>query len=154
MPEPRVRILTTDHTGFSVTSLEKALPFWTELLGFELLRQGEIGPGAFLGNVCGVPNHALRFALLQAPGHKVELLEYIGDEPRGQLDIPNQTIGAAHICFTIADLDGSLPAFADYGWHPYGEVQVLAAGPRAGARVAYISNEDGLCIELMQPPAA
>jgi len=32
-----------DHIGFSVSSLEDAIQFWTEAMGFEVLRKGGNG---------------------------------------------------------------------------------------------------------------
>ena len=148
---PDFHVLAADHTGFCVTSLEAALPFWTGVLGFELLRQGEIGPGPFLGEVAGIPDHGLRFALLKAGAHQIELLEYTG-APRDTVIARTEAIGAAHLCLTLDDLDAALAAMAPHGWMPAGEPQVLTAGPRAGTRVVYVTNPDNIHLELMQPP--
>lgn len=80
-------VLKADHTGFCVRSLKEALPFWTDVLGFELQRQGEIDAGSFLAQVANIPAHGLRFALLSGFGHQVELCQYFGADrdksPRG-----------------------------------------------------------------------
>lgn len=36
-------VIAADHTGFVVSSLDEAVRFWTEALGFTLERQSEMG---------------------------------------------------------------------------------------------------------------
>ncbi|GAC1576273.1 MAG: hypothetical protein NVS3B5_07730 [Sphingomicrobium sp.] len=148
---PDFRVLCADHTGFCVTSLDDALPFWIDVLGFELLRKGEIGPGEFLHQVAGISDHGLSFALLKAGAHQVELLEYTG-APRATVTARSEAIGGAHLCLALDKLDTALTAMAPYGWIAVGEPQLLNAGPRAGTRVVYVSNADNIKLELMQPP--
>lgn len=150
--EATFRIIAVDHTGLCVTSLDAALPFWTDVLGFELLRQGEIAAGAFLAGVVGTARHALRFALLAGHGHKVELCEYHG-APRVTVDPRKESIGAAHLCLHVSDLDAVIAAAEPHGYALAGPPQVLAQGPRAGTRVCFLSNGDSIHLELMQPPA-
>ena len=153
MTQKSFTVLKADHTGFCVTSLAEALPFWTDVLGFTLQRQGEIGPGEFLAKVAGITDHGLRFALLSGHGHQVELCEYHG-APRDRVTDRMESIGAAHLCLLLDDLDAALAAMAPHGWKPVGEAQILTAGPRAGTRVLFVSNPDNIHLELMQPPAA
>lgn len=40
-------VITVDHTGFAVSSLDEAIRFWTGALGFTLEQQSEMG-GDFL----------------------------------------------------------------------------------------------------------
>lgn len=145
------KVLRTDHTGFCVTSLEEALPFWTDLLGFEIQRRGEIGAGAFLAEVANIPHHGLRFALLAGHGHQVELCEYFGAD-RQTVPPTIEAVGAVHLCFFVDDLDAALTAMARYGFHAAGTPQTLSAGPRIGTRVVFVSNAENIHLELMQPP--
>ncbi|RYD21576.1 MAG: glyoxalase, partial [Spirochaetia bacterium] len=69
-------VIAVDHTGFSVASLEEAIQFWTEAMGFDLARRGEMG-GEFLREATGVDDPRCRMALVTAPnGYPIELLEY------------------------------------------------------------------------------
>jgi hypothetical protein len=36
-------VITVDHTGFAVSSLDEAIRFWTGALGFTFERQSEMG---------------------------------------------------------------------------------------------------------------
>lgn len=152
MADSGFKVLTADHTGFCVTSLEKALPFWTDCLGFKLLRRGEIGSGHFLAEVANIPHHGLRFALLAGYGHQVELCEYF-DAEREAVPPGIEAVGAVHLCLLVDDLDATLKGVASYGYTPAGIPQVLTAGPRAGTTVVFVSDSDGIHLELMQPPA-
>ena len=60
------KILRADHTGFSVSSLDDAIAFWTKAMGFTLARRGEMG-GEFLKETTGVIGATVRMALVYCP---------------------------------------------------------------------------------------
>jgi hypothetical protein len=69
-------VIAVDHTGFAVSSLDEAVRFWTEALGFTLERKSEMG-GDFLRQVTGVDDPNVKTAILRAPdGFLIELLQY------------------------------------------------------------------------------
>lgn len=39
-------VVAVDHVGFSVASLDEAVRFWTEAMGFDLARRSEMGGAA------------------------------------------------------------------------------------------------------------
>ena len=89
--------VVVDHIGFSVSSLEDAIQFWTEAMGFEVLRKGEMG-GDFLREVTGVDDPRCRMALVvSASGFPIELLEYSTARTLGEVPDSAGAIGAAHI---------------------------------------------------------
>jgi len=69
------RIIATDHTGITVTNLERSVAFWRDVLGFELSHRAH-HTGDLASEVTGVPGADISIAVLKAPGHKIELLEY------------------------------------------------------------------------------
>lgn len=144
-------VIAVDHTGFSVASLEEAIQFWTEAMGFDLVRQGEMG-GEFLREATGVDDPRCRMALVTAPnGYPIELLEYSTGPTLGQTPRSTGAIGAAHIALTVADIRIAIARIEKAGWAVKGSPQPIPAGPRCGTMVAYISGPDGITIELMQP---
>jgi lactoylglutathione lyase len=146
-------VITVDHMGLSVASLEEAMKFWTEAMGFDLARQGEMS-GEFLREATGVDDPRCRMALVTAPnGYPIELLEYSTGRTLGQTPRSAGAIGAAHIAFTVADISKAISRVQTAGWTVNGSPQPIPAGPRRGTMVAYISGPDGITIELMQPPA-
>lgn len=146
-------VIAVDHTGFSVASLEEAIQFWTEAMGFDLARRGEMG-GEFLREATGVADPRCRMALVTAPnGYPIELLEYSTGSTLGQTPRSAGAVGAAHIAFTVTDINKAILRVQKAGWAVKGSPQPIPAGPRCGTIVAYVSGPDGITIELMQPPA-
>lgn len=147
------RILAADHTGITVSNLERSLAFWRDVLGFELShRTHQTGERA--SEITGVPGAEIKLAVLKAPGHKIELLEYLAPPDRKQdVDLRPCDVGSAHIALMVDDLDAVLSAVAASGWKTAGQPQTLQTGPNAGKRVVYVRDPDGTTIEFMQPPS-
>src|SRR3954454_20699697 len=123
------RIIAADHTGITVFDLERSLAFWREVLGFELSHRAH-QKGELAEQITGVPGAEILIAVLKAPGHKIELLEYRAPADRRQLnDRRPCDLGAAHIALTVDNLDEVLARIAASGWNAAGEPQTLTVGP-------------------------
>src|SRR5256886_17321698 len=71
------RIISADHTGITVSNLERSLAFWRDVLGFELSHTAH-QTGEMASEITGVKGAELKLAVVKAPGgHKIELLEYL-----------------------------------------------------------------------------
>lgn len=152
MADPRFRILAADHTGITVSNLERSLAFWRDVLGCELSHRAH-QKGELAGEITGVRGAEIMLAVLKTPtGHKIELLEYLAPPDRKHFDPRPCDVGSAHIALTVDDLDAILSAIAGFGWKAAGDPQTLAVGPNAGRRVVYVRDPDGTTIEFMQPP--
>jgi catechol 2,3-dioxygenase-like lactoylglutathione lyase family enzyme len=145
------RILAADHTGITVSNLERSLAFWRNVLGFELSHRAH-HTGELASEVTGVPGAEISIAVLKGYGHKIELLEYLAPEDRKRIDVRACDVGSVHVAFTVENLDSVLNAIATSGWRTGGEPQTLRSGPNAGKRVIYVRDPDGTTIEFMQPP--
>lgn len=146
-------VLTVDHTGFAVSSLDEAIRFWTEALGFTLERQWEMG-GDFLHQVTGVDDPSVKSAIVKAPdGHVVELLQYSKGRENGAVPESAGSIGAAHLAVAVKDIHAAIARVEAAGWKAKGSPLPIPGGPRKGTLVAYVSGLDHITIELMQPPA-
>ena len=147
------RIIAADHTGITVSNLKRALDFWQNVLGFELSHRTH-QTGEMASEITGVPGAELSLAVVKAPGHKIELLEYHAPPDRKQhVDLRPCDVGSAHIALTVDNLDAVLETIAASGWKAAGKPQTLKTGPNAGKRVIYVRDPDGTTIEFMQPPA-
>ena len=144
-------IIATDHTGITVSNLERSLAFWRDVLGFELSHRAH-QTGELAEEITGVPGAEISLAVLKAPGHKIELLEYRAPKDRKRIDVRPCDVGSAHVAFTVDNLEAVLKAIAASGWRTAGEPQTLSSGPNAGKRVIYVRDPDGTTIEFMQPP--
>jgi glyoxylase I family protein len=149
---PPFRISAVDHTGITVTNLERSLAFWRDLLGFELSHRAH-HTGALASEVTGVPGAEISLAVLEAPGHRIELLEYHAPADRTRASLRPCDLGSVHVAFKVDNLDAVLERIATVGWKPAGHPQTLQSGPNAGKRVVYVRDPDGTTIEFMQPPA-
>jgi catechol 2,3-dioxygenase-like lactoylglutathione lyase family enzyme len=152
LPVP-FRVLTADHTGITVSDLERSLAFWRDVLGFELSHRAH-QTGELAVEITGVPGAEILIAVLKAPGHKIELLEYRAPADRKKLQPRSCDIGSLHVALTVDDLDAVLETVSASGWKAAGKPQTLTVGPNAGKRVIYVRDPDGTTIELMQPPPA
>lgn len=145
------QILSTNHTSFTVSSLDNTVAFFTEALGFELLNRSPRDP-AFTESVVGVPGAVIEVAYLQGPGHRLELIQYHAPEDRKKLNARSCDTGFAHIAFDVDDIDAVLEAVAPYGVRPLNPPRDLDAGPNKGGRVVYTRDPDGVTVEFIQRP--
>ena len=146
------QILGADHTGITVSNLERSLEFWRDVLGFELSHTAH-QTGAMAKEITGVAGAEIKLAVLRTPGgHKIELLEYLAPPDRKRLALKPCDVGSVHVALLVDDLDAVLESIAASGWKAAGEPQTLKTGPNAGKRVVYVRDPDGTTIELMQLP--
>jgi catechol 2,3-dioxygenase-like lactoylglutathione lyase family enzyme len=153
------RIIGADHTGITVSSLERSLEFWQNVLGFEFSHRSH-QTSEMASEITGVAGAEIKLAVVKAPGgHKIELLEYLAPPDRKKHVDPSTSlrtslrpcdVGSAHIAFTVDNLDGVLQKIAASGWKAAGKPQTLTAGPNAGKRVVYVLDPDGTTIEFME----
>jgi glyoxylase I family protein len=147
------RILAADHTGITVVDIERSLAFWRDVLGFELSHRAH-QTGELAAQITGIPGAEILIAVLKAPGHKIELLEYRAPADRTHLRPRPCDVGSVHVALIVDDLDAILERIASSGWTAAGQPQTLTVGPNAGKKVIYVRDPDGTTIELMQIPAA
>jgi catechol 2,3-dioxygenase-like lactoylglutathione lyase family enzyme len=146
------RIIGADHTGITVSNLERSLAFWRDVLGFELSHTAH-QTGEQAREITGVAGAEIKLAVLKAPGgHKIELLEYLAPSDRKRLALKPCDVGSVHVALLVDDLDAVLESIAASGWKAAGQPQTLRTGPNAGKRVVYVRDPDGTTIELMEMP--
>lgn len=147
------RVLAADHTGITVSNLERSLEFWQNVLGFEFSHRAH-QQGEMAEQITGVKGAELKLAVVKAPGgHKIELVEYLAPSDRKQhVDLRPCDVGFVHVALTVDDLDAVVQKIASSGWKAAGKPQTLTTGPNAGKRVVYVRDPDGTTIEFMQTP--
>ena len=163
MSDASFRIIAADHTGITVSNLERSLAFWRDVLGFEFSHSAH-QKGERPEQITGVPGAELKLAVVKTPsGHKIELLEYFAPADRKKDVDPSTSLrtslrpcdlGHVHVALIVDDLDAVLKKIAQSGWKAAGEPQRLTHGPNAGKRVVYVRDPDGTTIEFMQMPTA
>jgi catechol 2,3-dioxygenase-like lactoylglutathione lyase family enzyme len=145
------RVIAADHTGITVSNLQRSLDFWQNVLGFEFSHRAHQS-GQMVEEITGVKGAELKLAVVKAPGgHKIELLQYLAPPDRKhRADLRPCDIGHVHVALTIDELKAVLEKIAASGWNPAGKPQILTSGPNAGKRVIYVRDTDGTTIEFME----
>jgi glyoxylase I family protein len=147
-----IRIISADHTGITVSNLERSLAFWRDVLGFELSHTAH-QKGEMAQEITGVEGAEIKLAVLKTPGgHKIELLEYLAPADRKHADIRPCDVGSVHVALLVHDLDSVLERIAALDWKAAGKPQRLQSGPNAGKHVVYVRDPDGTTIEFMELP--
>ena len=145
------RIIAADHTGITVSNLERSLAFWRDVLGFELSHRPH-QTGELASEITGVAGAEILIAVLKGYGHKIELLEYLAPADRKRIDLRPCDVGSVHVAFTVDNLDAILNTIAASRWKTAGKPQTITVGPNAGKRVVYVRDPDGTTIEFMEVP--
>jgi catechol 2,3-dioxygenase-like lactoylglutathione lyase family enzyme len=102
------RITSADHTGITVSNLERSLAFWRDVLGFELSHTAH-QTGELAKEITGVAGAEIKLAVVKTPGgHKIELLEYLAPPDRKRKDVRPCDVGHVHIALLVDDLDAVL----------------------------------------------
>jgi len=145
-------IKSTNHTSFTVESLDRAIRLFCEGLDFEVTSRAGRDPQS-IQTITGVSGAAVEIAYLKRPDHTVELIEYSAPEDRRALDGRPCDVGFAHIAFDVTDLDALIGRLAAYGALPISPPFVNRhGGPNAGVRVSYLRTPDQVTIELIERP--
>jgi catechol 2,3-dioxygenase-like lactoylglutathione lyase family enzyme len=154
-PAPRdepFRIKRIDHTGITVSSLDESLKFWVDTMGFRHLYTWTFENGPFIEQLVGVPGAAMRLAMIEAPGHMIELLEYTAPDDRKIYKPRSSDVGSVHVAFYVENIDALLARIASVGWLPVANVQTVESGDRKGLRLIYVKGPDGVTLEFLQLP--
>jgi len=138
------------HVGITVSSLERSLRFYRDLLGFEEVMSWN--PRApYIETLVGYPGVDLHAAVLKLPNSpsRLELLEYRGISA-AQIDPRNGNAGTAHIAFFVEDLDTLYRTLTAAGVDSVSEPITPTIGPNRGGRAVYMIDPDGIRVELIQ----
>ena len=154
MSKKTFRIIAADHTGITVSNLERALAFWRDVLGLEPSHTAH-QTGRLAEEITGIAGAEIKLAVVKTPsGHKIELLEYLAPTDRKHVDLRPCDVGHVHVALLVDDLDAILERIGASGWKAAGKPQTLKTGPNAEKRVVYVRDPDGATIEFMQLPPA
>ena len=143
---------TVHHVGVTVVDMDRSVDFWERLLD-ATARDRRTLQGPQLGTMVGYPGIRIESCWVDLPGGvALELLQYL-DRDEAPYDPGTAHPGNVHVCLLVEDMDAAHGRAVACGATPVSERPIdVAAGPRAGSRLAYLRNLDGVTIELLQPP--
>ena len=121
-----MKISRIEHLGIAVKSIEKALPYYEQVLGFECY------------NIETVEEQKVRTAFLKVGETKIELLEATSPDSTIAKFIESRGEGIHHIAYKVED--GVANALAECEKN---EIRTIDKAPRNGA--------EGLKIAFMHP---
>lgn len=145
-------IVGAHHTSFTVARLGPSVEFFRDALSLELLFIREVR-AAYFEKIVGLPGCVVKAALLRIPnsGHHVELFEYV--EPPGRAHRPRPCDpGSTHLALLTDDLPALCRSLRARGIPNVGEPVAIDSGPNRGGYALYLSDPNGILLELFQPP--
>lgn len=146
---PDFNILATNHTSFTVSSLDRTVAFFRDALGFEVTSKAPRNP-ALIQQITGVEGADVMIAYVRGLGHSLELIEYVEPSDRSSVYPRPCDVGFAHVAYDVDDIDAAIGASSSHDFKPIGPVTVIDQGPNQGSRVVYLRDLDGITIEFIE----
>jgi len=139
------------HTGFTVSNLERSVDFYVRILGCKVIMTQE-KTGGYLAAIVGYPNASIKMAHLRDPAghHVIELFEYLVPE-MVKTNLEPRLIGNAHLCFLVSDLNAIYDAIKAEGITFVSGPVDVDTGANAGGAGLYLKDPDGIIMEIFQP---
>ncbi len=135
------------HTGISTPDMERAMLFYRDLLGFEVVSSGGWKKGTgVVDSVVGLRNSSARSAMLKCGDTIVELFEY--ESPAARQADPNRPVcdhGITHIGLRVDDIEAEYERLSAAGMRFHCPPQNLGS-----MKLTYGRDPDGNVIELLQ----
>lgn len=131
------------HTGLTVSDLDRSAEFY-KLFGLEEASRFVLEGDEWEAAVA-VPGAVSNFVMLRGTNTVLELIEY-SQGAGGRVDSGNNDVGAAHVCFTVADLNETLQKLEAAGVTPIGPPTT----PVDGTCLAFVRDPDGRSVEILQ----
>ena len=142
-------VLSFNHTAFTVSDLDLVIPFFRDLLGFELTSRAP-RDGRLIARMTAIDGVDIEIAYVNGPGHRIELIEYKAPADRAVVVPRLCDAGAAHVALNVRGIEALVAASPAYGFTAVGEIITVDAGPNRGCRVAYLRGPDGITVEYIE----
>ena len=136
------------HVGITVRDLEASLQWYERMFDVQREFIAE-GSGPDLARAVGVPDVKLRFAFLRFGSCVVELLCY-DNEREETFDRSNADVGSTHVCIEVPDLQKAYDDLRAKGVEFLAPPLHIDDGPLAGGSFVYLTDPNGVTLELSQ----
>ena len=127
------------HCGISVSDLPQAIGWFERVLGFEFVREVDMGPLGF------------KIAFVRSGDFQIELFEHSESQPAPpESHLPDEDVrtrGTKHICFQVDDLASLVEHFRAHRVRI-----VMGPMPAAGLNVVFIYGPDDVLMEFAEIP--
>ena len=142
------RVLSANHTSFTVSSLDRSLAFFTGCLGFQLVSRAPRDP-RIVEKITGVEGADMEIAFVRGQGQVVELIEYKAPASKVRVMARPCDTGFAHLALDVDDVDAAVAAAARYGVNAVNPPLAIDQGPNKGKKVVYLRDWDGVTLEFI-----
>lgn len=148
------------HVSFTVRNLEESVKWYTDVLGLQYFR-GQEQHNAYTARLVGFEGAHLKVAQLHVPGqpfaeranHHIELVEYIHPEGKDDIDLSTYHNGNGHWAFIVDDIFKEFERMKALGVHfKAGAPVAIEHGVNKGGYAIYLTDCNGITLELLQPP--
>lgn len=145
-----------DHLNIVVTDLARSVRFYTEVLGFRLVKEARL-EGAWIDRIVGLAGVRGRVAYIMAPAGepRIELLCY--DAPPGTDPADNRranTVGLRHIALRVDDIAATAAKLQADGVAFFSDPVKVPAGAvrhdQGEKTLVYFLDPDGVILELAE----
>jgi catechol 2,3-dioxygenase-like lactoylglutathione lyase family enzyme len=145
---------TINHIAVSVPNLEKAMKWYTEILGFAVIKQpvkilvDDSLIGIALKDIHGPKLMKMRMAWLSSANQEgLEIFEYVEAKAERRTDnFEYWKSGFIHICVTDPDIEGLCKKIPESGGSQ--RSKILEVVPDKGIRIAFCEDPFGNIIEI------
>jgi catechol 2,3-dioxygenase-like lactoylglutathione lyase family enzyme len=140
-----------NHTGFTVSDLDRSIEWWSEVLGAEPTQRRR-SDDSYMGEMVGYSGCDMDYAYFPLPGSEamIELIQYHAPAS-GQVDMETSNLGNGHICFLVDDIHAEFERLSAYASFRSPAPVEITAGANKGGWGAYMRDPDGITIQLLQP---
>jgi glyoxylase I family protein len=138
-------IVGLHHVAIGVSDFDKALKFYTEALGFEIVQQDDLENNSAANQAIGLDAIKAKMAMLKAPNAFIELWQYSHPEPEDLRSRPCD-YGYPHIALQVDDIQAEYDRLKTHGMEFVGKV--VHFGDQASA--IYGRDPCGNIIELYE----
>ena len=135
-----------NHTGYIVRDLDAAVEFYRDVMGLTLVYSVE-RVGGPIAQVVGYENAHLKGAFFSAgSGHILELLQYVHPVGSERPSNERNTLGAAHLAFTVENVGQMSERLASRGVRILNPPVEIVPGRKA----CYLQDPEGNWLELIE----
>lgn len=142
-------IKRVNHTGISVSDMERSLHFYRDLLEMEVIFDADVPANDPLSQVVGMNDASGRVVWLRAGDTMIELWQW--DHPKGR-ELPEDYVpadkGVTHYAFEVDDVDALCDRIIAAGFHANTRPKDLGLH-----KTTYIKGPDNEIIEILEDRA-
>lgn len=141
-------IMGVFHTSITVGNRERAIQFYRDILGLELIFLKE-SSGEAISQGVGVENASLKIAMFKAGDAFLELIEYVTPkcEPKG---LRPCDIGSMHVAFQVDNIEEIEKRLEKAGCKFNAPPKHITEGTMKGWVWAYFKDPDGALLEVVE----